>query len=89
MKKYKNTIATCLVMVFFMACNDDFSVISPKEYDGKFPEESAKDIEIFFSDSGRLSFHITASLLNKYENGEESYFDCPEGVIIVSYDDYG
>lgn len=89
MKIYKNTIVISIIMVFFMACQDDFSVIAPIEYDGKFPDESAKDIDIIFSDSGRISFHIFAPLLNKYNSGDDSYLDCPEGVTITSYDDYG
>ncbi|MDL2309368.1 LPS export ABC transporter periplasmic protein LptC [Bacteroidales bacterium OttesenSCG-928-B11] len=89
MKKIRNTMIISLIMVFFAACGDDFTVISPKEYDGKFPDESAINIDIVFSDSGRVNFHIQAPLLNKYENGDESYFDCPEGVTVVSYDDWG
>lgn len=89
MKSYRNSILAFFIALFFIACKDDFTVISLKEYDGKIPSESAKDIDIIFSDSGRISFHIFAPLLNKYNDGNESYFDCPEGVTILSYDESG
>lgn len=75
--------------VFFISCgSQEFSQNQLLEYDGKFPDESAKDVEITFSDSGRVSFEIFAPMLNKY-NGDFPYMDCPEGIKIVSYDTRG
>ena len=75
--------------VFFISCGtQEFSKNQLLEYDGKFPDESANDVEISFSDSGRVSFEIFAPLLNKY-NGDAPYMDCPEGIKIISYDSRG
>lgn len=72
--------------VLFISCGtQEFSKNELLEYDGKFPDESTQNVEITFSDSGRVSFEITAPLLNKY-NGDNSYMDCPEGIRIISYD---
>lgn len=60
----------------------------PKEFDGKFPDESATDIHIVFSDEGITSFELFAPVLNKYST-DTSYMDCPEGITIFSYDEWG
>ena len=75
--------------VFFISCGtQEFSKNQLLEYDGKFPDESANDVAITFSDSGRVSFEIFAPMLNKY-GGDFPYMDCPEGIQIVSYDSRG
>lgn len=75
--------------VLFLSCGtQEFSKNQLLEYDGNFPDESANDVEITFSDSGRVSFEIFAPLLNKY-NGDAPYMDCPEGIKIISYDASG
>ncbi len=76
-------------MVFFIACSQEFNTITPYEYDGKFPDESAKDMRIVFSDSGRINYIIYAPVLNKYTDDENPYTDCPKGVEISSFDEYG
>lgn len=75
--------------VLFVSCGtQEFSKNQLLEYEGKFPDESANDVEITFSDSGRVSFEIFAEMLNKY-NGDSPYMDCPKGIRIVSYDANG
>lgn len=83
----KNTILFFTSIVFFFSCSNQFKTVSLLENDGKFPDESAREMEIIFSDSGRVNFIIYTPLLNKYV--EEEYMDCPEGVKIISFDEYG
>ena len=89
MSPLKNIVKNTLFLafgVFFVSCGtQEFSKNQLLEYDGKFPDESANDVAITFSDSGRVSFEIFAPMLNKY-NGDYPYMDCPEGIKIVSYD---
>ena len=75
-------------VLFFSCGTQEFSKNQLLEYDGKFPDESANDVAITFSDSGKVSFEIFAPLLNKY-NGDSPYMDCPEGIKIISYDAAG
>ena len=81
----KNTILFFVSMVFFVACSKNFKTVTAYEYKGKFPDESVKNIEITFSEGGKISFIISAPVLNKYM-GETTYMDCPEGVTITSFD---
>jgi len=54
------------------------------EYDGKFPDESVRNIEVVMSENGEISFTLYAPLMNKYF-GENPYTDFPEGIIVASY----
>jgi LPS export ABC transporter protein LptC len=54
------------------------------EYDGKFPDESARNIEITMSEEGQITFTLYAPLMNKYF-GDNPYFDFPEGITISSF----
>lgn len=84
----KNTILIFTGMVFFVACSKNFNTVLPLEYDHKFPEESARNIEIVSSENARPNFILFAPILNKY-TGENSYTDCPKGVKVTSFDENG
>ena len=76
------------VMSLFMSCGDSYKQVEQLSFDGKFPDESAVDIAIVYSDSGKISFELFAPILNTYK-GEEAYMDCPKGITIISYNDWG
>lgn len=46
---------------------------------------SARNIDVLFSDSGRVSARITSPLLNRY-GGDDPYLEFPKGFTIVLYD---
>lgn len=84
----KNIIMAFCLMMFFASCNSDSKEKKLLEYEGKFPDESAENMVITMSDSGRTSFIVKAPLMNSY-SGDSTYMDCPKGVTIISYNDYG
>lgn len=84
-------IAPCLLAlgVIFVSCKqEEFSKNKLLSYHGKYPDESAEDLHLTYSDSGRLNFEIRTPILNKYY-GDHTYMDCPEGIEIISYDVFG
>ena len=89
MKIVKNsTVVACAIMVLFFSCGRNKESVMPKECHGKFPDESATDIHITFSDAGITSFELFAPTMNKYM-GDTAYMDCPDGITIYSYDEWG
>lgn len=89
MKKLINSTMTALaVMVLFFSCSKAKEPVVLKEFDGKFPDESATDIHIIFSDEGITSFELFAKTLNKYIE-DTAYMDCPNGITIYAYDELG
>jgi LPS export ABC transporter protein LptC len=89
MKKLQNsTVIAFALMVLFFSCGKNKEPVTLKEFDGKFPDESATDIHIIFSDAGVTSFELMAPVLNKYM-GDSVYMDCPNGITIYAYDEWG
>ena len=89
MKRIINSTMTALaVMVLFFSCGKAKEPVVLKEYNGKFPDESATDIHIIFSDAGITSFELYAKTLNKYAE-DTAYMDCPDGITIYAYDESG
>ncbi len=76
-------VALCAIVLFF-SCGSKNNRIEVYEYNGKYPDESAKDIELVMSDSGVISFILYAPVMNKYI-GDSSYMDFPEGIKIISF----
>jgi LPS export ABC transporter protein LptC len=69
-----------------LSCNSNHNYVSVLEYDGQFPDESVRNIEISMSEEGEPTFTLYAPLMNKYF-GENPYFDFPEGISVSSYTD--
>ena len=89
MKKIINsTIIALAVVVLFFSCSKKSEPVVLKECNGKFPNESATDIHMLFSDEGVTSFELFAATLNKYI-GDTVYMDCPDGITIYAYDEWG
>ncbi len=80
----KSIMATIVAIMLFFSCSNGNDTVKLYEYEGKFPDESAKNMELVMSDSGVVNFTIYAPLMNKYY-GEEPYMDFPEGIKITSY----
>ena len=76
-------------MMLFAACKSSGNKAQLLEYQGKFPDESAENMVITVSDSGRINFIVNAPILNRYSSSDTSYLDCPEGINITSFNDYG
>ena len=85
----KNTIFIFITMVFFISCSSDFKKVVALEYEGKFPDESATDIEIVMSEEGRVNFILFTPVFNKYIDTDTPFTDCPKGLTITSFDGFG
>ena len=66
------------------ACNSRSKEITVLEYDGKFPDESTRDIEYTMSENGKINYTVYAAAMNTYY-GDNPYIDFPEGIKISSY----
>ena len=84
----KSIITAACVMMLFAACKSRSSNTKLLEFEGKYPDESAENITITVSDSGRTVFIVNTPMLNRY-NGDTAYTDCPKGIKITSFDDFG
>lgn len=67
------------------ACKNDMETISSLTIDDSLPTETAKDIEMIYSDSGRVMIKLISPLLNRYTN-EDPYIEFPEGLQLLFFD---
>ena len=88
-KKYflKSIVAPLLLgaSVLFSCTNDINQINFPVDL-STLPSQSAKNIEILYSDSARIKLKIEAPVLERYTNDKEPYLEFPEGIFVQFYD---
>ena len=83
---YKKRFFLLVCIVALFSCENDLEKVKLYSKGKTSPQESAKNIKIFYSDSARLEVEITSPLLNRYET-ENPYVEMPRGFNAVFYDD--
>ena len=73
-----------LILLCINSCNSGAEKTTLLEYAGKFPDESARNIEIIMSEEGKITFTLFAPVMNKYF-GDNPYMEFPEGIMVASY----
>jgi LPS export ABC transporter protein LptC len=69
-------------------CGNDLKTVNAITLKTEGPSMSAINIEVLFSDSGRIEAKLSSVLLNKYE-GQNPYLEFPKGFKVVMYDTAG
>jgi LPS export ABC transporter protein LptC len=77
-----------LLMFLMASCGNDLGTVNAITLKTAGPSMSAKNIEVLFSDSGKIEAKLTSVLLNKYE-GQNPYLEFPKGFKVVMYDTTG
>jgi LPS export ABC transporter protein LptC len=80
----KSIVAICIAAMLF-ACENDMQTINSLSVDDSLPDETAKNIEVIYSDSGKIMIKLISSRLNRYE-AEEPYIEFPEGLQLLFFD---
>jgi LPS export ABC transporter protein LptC len=70
----------------FASCKNDIETINALNNEIKLPDQSGFNIEITYTDSGRIQGKIYAPEVNKFDRGEEPYVEFPKGMKVVFYD---
>lgn len=78
-------IAIFFAITLFFSCKNDVQQINSLTDIQNFPNQSAKNIEIIYSDSARVKMKIIAPELNRYTNTKEPYIDFPSGITVYFY----
>ena len=85
LKILSKSIVVVLIATMLFACKNDMETISLLTVDESLPSETAKDVELIYSDSGRVMIKLISPLLNRYIN-EEPYIEFPDGLHLFFYD---
>jgi LPS export ABC transporter protein LptC len=67
------------------ACENDIKVITSLSQVDSLPYEQARDIEVYYSDSGRLKAYLESPLMKSFEQAK-AYLEFPEGFKVIFYD---
>ncbi|MEA3444875.1 MAG: LPS export ABC transporter periplasmic protein LptC [Bacteroidota bacterium] len=83
----KSIVASILLGAsMFFACTNDINQINFPVDLTTLPIQSAKNIEILYSDSAILKLKIVAPKLERYTNTEEPYIEFVNGIEVFFYD---
>ncbi len=77
-------------MIFFavmlFACENSMKTINLISNSDTLPAESARDIEVIYSDSGKMLIKLIAPKLDRFQKKDEPYMEFPEGLKLLFYD---
>ena len=82
----KNIIPLSLGIIFFFSCENDIEKINALTNQLKLPDQSGKDIEVAYTDSGKLKIKFFAPEMHKYSKAEEPFTEFPQGIHVYFYD---
>lgn len=74
-----------LIYIAFTGCENDMKTIRSLDITDTVQFEYAREIEIYYSDSGRIRAILTSPLMKTYER-DEGYQEFPEGFELIFFD---
>ena len=70
---------------FFAGCKNDMKTVNNMTLSNQKAFMTARDIEVFFSDSGRVQAKLTSPLVLRY-SGNDAFTEFPKGFKVIIYD---
>lgn len=83
---YRLSFAVVLCISLFISCKNDIETVNMITAKSNVPNETAKNVEIIYSDSAKLKIKITGPVLEHYSK-DTAYVVFPKGVHVMFYDD--
>lgn len=74
-------------MLFYSCTNDMEDIVESVDYKN-YPSQSAENIEIVRTDSGRIVVKIFAPMMEHYVTDEAPYDEFTKGIEVITYSDY-
>jgi LPS export ABC transporter protein LptC len=82
----KNIILYPTVIFILLACENDIEKINALTSELNLPAQTGYDVEITYSDSGKIIGKLFTPELYKYDDDKEPYIEFPKGMKVVFYD---
>lgn len=86
--KFRTTILSILLVIMILivtSCENKIDLI-PKSDLLTLPSMTDKDIETFFTDSGKLQLKLISPLVEQFDNNEAPYTEFRSGINVIFYD---
>lgn len=88
-KSMIKSIAILLGAAMLFSCKNDMQEVQQQQILPDGPTESARDVELSFSDSARIQMTLKAALVERYKQDEEEKTLFPEGIEVQFIDPNG
>ncbi len=72
-------------MIMLFSCRNDLTTINSLSLNDSLPMEMAYDIELIYSDSGKIQAYLESPLMTRNEE-DDSFVEFPEGFKVIFYD---
>ena len=78
---------SCFAFLFsLISCETDIEKVRMYISPTNTPVETAKDVELLYSDSAKMKVKMTAPEMNSYD-AQKKYVEMPKGITLLFYDD--
>lgn len=74
------------IILFTASCENDIKKVNALTTQLKFPNQSASNIEILYSDNSKIKLKLRAPELERYSTAEKPYAEFPKGLKVQFYD---
>ncbi|MDR2414608.1 MAG: LPS export ABC transporter periplasmic protein LptC [Odoribacteraceae bacterium] len=78
-----------LVATAIISCKTDMSEVNKIIHRENMPAMSGENMEMWYTDSARLKYHVTTPRYDKYDDEQRNYEEFPRGLHVISYDSTG
>jgi LPS export ABC transporter protein LptC len=75
------------ILLSLAACENNLNTVTLLTSTDKTPQMIEENASIFYNDSAKTKFHLTAPRIENYDKGADPYMVFPKGVSIDFYDD--
>lgn len=87
---YISGIVTIIMVTMLFSCGNSINSIQEVAVKDTFPVEQARDVKMYYSDSGHIEACLTAPVMKRYENdNQKGILKLTEGLKVVFYDSLG
>ncbi len=80
-------VLTCVITFFAISCKSDLEKVNLYASELNLPDQSAKNLEVEYTDTGKLQLKFITPVLKRYSNMEEPYYEFPEGIRVEFYNE--
>lgn len=82
----KLSVAISIATLFFVSCQSNLTEVKNLDYTSNEPIGIAENMNLKYTDSGKITAHLISPKMLDYSNKSFSYSEFPEGVILDLYD---
>ena len=83
----KNIFPGYIIIFTIVSCENDIEKINALTSELKLPDQSGYNVEVTYTDSGKLIGKLYTPELHKYDEEKDPYIEFPQGIKVIFYDD--